>query len=323
MKILITTVPFGEFDATPLDLLNAAANEAQFVLNPIGRKLKEGELAELAPEYDILIAGTEPITRRVMEAAPKLKLISRVGIGLDSVDVHAARELGIAVSYTPDAPAPAVAELTMAHMLNLLRHLPIIDRKMRGGTWHRMTGERLALQTVGIVGTGRIGSRVLRHLQGFAPARILVHDLQPTTEMYARYNAEHVDKETLYREADIISLHVPLTRQTRGMISEREMAMMKPTVRLINTARGGIIHEGDLHTALVEKRIAGAAIDVFEEEPYTGPLTTVENCFISCHMGSMTQDCRAKMELGATEEALRFVRGEQLQGAVPEYEYDV
>lgn len=323
MKILITTVPFGEFDATPLTLLQEAAGEAQFVVNPIGRKLKEHELAELAPEFDVLIAGTEPITRRVMEAAPKLKLISRVGIGLDSVDLQAARELGIAVSYTPDAPAPAVAELTLAHMLNLLRHLPIIDRKMRGGTWHRMTGERLALQTVGIVGTGRIGSRVLRHLQGFAPARILVHDIAPNAHLYAQYNAEHVDKETLYREADIISLHVPLTRQTRGMISARDIALMKPTARLLNTARGGIIHEGDLYNALVEQRIAGAAVDVFEEEPYTGALATLENCFISCHMGSMTQDCRAKMELEATAEALRFVRSEPLQGAVPAYEYDV
>lgn len=321
-KILITTVPFGEFDATPLNLLNAAEGEVQFVVNPIGRKLKEHELAELAPDYDILIAGTEPITRRVMEAAPNLKLISRVGIGLDSVDVHAARQHGIAVSYTPDAPAPAVAELTIAHMLNLLRQLPVIDRKMRGGTWHRITGERLALQTVGIVGTGRIGSRVLRHLQGFSPARILVHDSAPNAELYGQYNAEHVDKETLYREADIISLHVPLTRSTRAMISAREIAMMKPTVRLLNTARGGIIHEGDLYNALVEHRIAGAAMDVFEEEPYTGVLATVENCLISCHMGSMTQDCRAKMEIEATQEALRFVRGEQLQSVVPEYEYD-
>lgn len=322
-NILITTVPFGEFDPTPLSRLHAADGEATFVVNPIGRKLKEAELAELAPDFDILIAGTEPITRRVMQAAPRLKLISRVGIGLDSVDLHAARELGIAVSYTPDAPAPAVAELTLAHMLNMLRFLPVIDRKMRAKEWHRIMGERLALQTVGIIGTGRIGSRVLRHLHGFAPARILVNDLQPDTELYAKYNAEHVDKETLYREADVISLHVPLTRQTRHMIGAREMAMMKPTARLVNTARGGIVHEGDLYEALTGGRIAGAAIDVFEEEPYSGPLTQTERCLISCHMGSMTQDCRAEMEIRATEEALRFVRGEPLAGVVPEYEYDV
>jgi D-3-phosphoglycerate dehydrogenase len=323
VKILITTVPFGEFDPTPLELLRAAVDEAEFVINPIGRKLKEAELAELAPEFDVLIAGTEQISRRVMEAASRLKLISRVGIGLDSVDLHAARELGITVSYTPDAPAPAVAELTVAHILNLLRYLPVIDRKMRGKQWHRIMGERLALQTVGIVGTGRIGTRVLRHLQGFAPARILVNDLKPDAELYAKYNAEAVDKETLYRESDIISLHVPLTRQTRHMIGAQEMAMMKPGVRLINTARGGIIHEGDLYEALVNNRIAGAAIDVFEEEPYAGALAEVENCFISCHMGSMTQDCRAEMEIRATEEALRFVRGEPLSNVVPEYEYEL
>lgn len=323
MKILITTVPFAEFDPTPLDLLNAVAGDVEFVINPIGRKLKEAELAELAPDFDVLIAGTEQISRRVMENAPRLKLISRVGIGLDSVDLHAARELGITVSYTPDAPAPAVAELTLAHILNLLRYLPVIDRKMRGKEWHRIMGERLALQTVGIIGTGRIGMRVLRHLQGFAPARILVNDLKPNAELYAKYNAEHVDKETLYRESDVISVHVPLTRQTRHLIGTREMAMMKPTVRLVNTARGGIIHEGDLYEALVSNRVAGAAIDVFEEEPYSGPLTQTENCFISCHMGSMTQDCRAEMEIRATEEALRFVRGEPLANVVPEYEYEL
>ncbi len=320
MRVLITTVPFGEFDRTPIDLLSAGP-DVEFLINPLGKKLTEDELAGLIPDVDIVIAGTEAITRRVMEKGNRLKLISRVGIGLDSVDLHAARELGIAVSYTPDAPAPAVAELTLAHMLNLLRHLPIIDRKMHSGTWKRMTGERLALQTVGILGTGRIGGRVLRHLQGFAPARILVNDIKPDHEMYERMGAELVDKQTIYAAADIISVHIPLTPLTRHMIAREQMEAMKPGVLLINTARGGIIHEDDLYAQLASGHVGGAAVDVFELEPYSGTLSQLDNCLLSSHMGSMTKDCRVAMEIGATEEALRFIRGEELTNVVPEYEY--
>lgn len=320
MRVLITTVPFGEFDRTPIELLTAEPG-VEFSINPYNKKLTEDELAELIPDIDVVIAGTEQIPRRVMEKANKLKLISRVGIGLDSVDLHAARERGIAVSYTPDEPAPAVAELTIAHILNLLRYLPVINDKMHNGVWKRMTGKRLALQTVGVIGTGRIGSRVLKHLQGFAPARILVNDISPNRELYERMGAELVDKETIYKEADIVSVHVPLTPATRGMIAREQMQSMKPGVLLVNTARGGIIHEADLHAMLVSRHVGGAAVDVFELEPYSGKLAELENCLLSSHMGSMTQDCRVAMEIGATEEALRFVRGEVLKNMVPEYEY--
>ncbi len=320
MRVLITTVPFGEFDRTPIDLLSAEPG-VEFIINPIGKKLTEDELAGLIPDIDIVIAGTEPITRKVMEKANRLKLISRVGIGLDSVDLHAARELGITVSYTPDEPAPAVAELTVAHMLNLLRHLPLIDRKMHTGMWKRITGERLALQTVGILGTGRIGGRVLKHLQGFAPARILVNDIKPNYELYERMGAELVDKHTIYEQADIISVHIPLTPLTRHMIAREQMEAMKPGVLLINTARGGIIHEDDLHALLVSGQVGGAAVDVFEVEPYSGLLAGLDNCLLSSHMGSMTKDCRVAMEIGATEEALRCIRRMELMNVVPEYEY--
>ena len=319
-KILITTIPFGNVNPLPLQLLKNTPN-IEYVINPIGRKLKEEELTELIKDFDIVIAGTEPITRKVLEQGKKLKLISRVGIGLDSVDLKAAKELGIKVSYTPDAPAPAVAELAVGQMLNILRRLPLVDRNLRSGIWQRIHGERLANMVIGVIGTGRVGSKVLRHLQGFYPKRIIVNDLKPDYNLYEMYNATYVEKDTIYKEADIITLHVPLTRLTYNLISKKEIELMKKNCSLINTSRGGIINENDLYDALSKNRIAAAAIDVFENEPYSGSLIELDNCFLTCHMGSMTNDCRAAMEILATEEAIRFVRNEALLGSVPDEEY--
>lgn len=320
IKVLVSTVPFGQHDRTPLDLLENTP-ETSYQINPLGRKFKEDEIAEYIGNFDILIAGTEKISKKVLSRAKNLKLISRVGIGLDSVDLEEARRLCIKVSYTPEAPSPAVAELTIAHMLNLLRKLPIIDRRMRSGVWQRIMGERLANQVVGIVGTGRIGRRVLKLLHGFHPKSILVNDLRPDPDFYRLYDAESVDKETIFRNCDVITFHVPLTVRTRNLVTLQEMQLMKSHCLLINTSRGGIINEGDLFSALAGQIIGGAAIDVFEEEPYSGRLIELDNCLISCHSGSMTEDCRREMEVLATQEVVRYVRHERLLSEVPEEEY--
>ncbi|MBA4320505.1 MAG: hypothetical protein C0412_19065 [Flavobacterium sp.] len=320
-KVLITTVPFGDLNNTPVQLLNKQKN-INYQLNPIGRKLKESELVELVRDVDIIIAGTEQITRRVMENGNKLKLISRVGIGLDSVDLKAAKELGIQVSYTPDAPSAAVAELTIAQMLNLLRRIPLVDRKLRAGIWQRIQGERLSNAKIGIIGTGRVGRRVLKHLQGFNPKLIMVNDINPDNSLYEMYHAKLVDKNTIYSECDIITLHVPLTPLTFNLIKKEEIEVMKKNVCLINTSRGGIINEKDLYIAITQNRILAAAIDVFENEPYSGNLIELDNCFLTCHIGSMTNDCRTAMELLATEEAIRLVQGLELKNIVPEEEYN-
>jgi D-3-phosphoglycerate dehydrogenase len=317
-RALITTVPFGEVDRRPLDLLEAAGID--YVINPIGRRLRTEELADMVGDVDVLIAGTEPITAVVMDRASRLRLISRVGIGLDSVDLQAARARDILVSYTPDAPAPAVAEMTVGLMLSLLRSLAQADRGMRGGVWHRFVGRRLSELTVGVIGVGRVGKRVIRHLQGFAPS-ILADDLVPDHEFGVDHQVRWAEKETIYKEADIISLHLPLTPLTGNLITRRELDMMKPDAVLINTSRGGMVNEHDLAQALKLGRLTGAALDVFGQEPYSGELVTIENCLLTCHMGSMSRDCRAQMELEATEEAVRFFKGEPLRLLVPEDEY--
>ena len=179
-KVLITTVPFGKNNRFPLDLLENAGIE--YLVNPHNKKLTENQLSELIGDFEVLIAGTEQITDKVMSQAPKLKLISRVGIGLDNLDLHAARKRGIKISYTPDAPSPAVAELTLSMMLTLLRSVHVSNQLMRQGKWKRIFGRQLKSTTVGIIGVGRIGTHLLRLMSGFGNINILVNDLAPNHE---------------------------------------------------------------------------------------------------------------------------------------------
>jgi D-3-phosphoglycerate dehydrogenase len=320
-KALITTVPFGDKNRLPLELLEDSGIE--YLINPIGRKLKEDELADMISDFDVLIAGTEPITDKVMSRASRLKLISRVGIGLDSVDLLAAERRGIHVSYTPDAPAPAVAELTIGFMLSLLRSVHVSNAQMHRGEWQRYFGRRIPEVTIGIIGVGRIGRRVLTRLSGFGTPRVLVNDIRPDTKLVPELKLEWVGKEEIYRHADVISLHVPLTAHTKNMIRAEHLRLMKPDALLINASRGGIINEQDLAEAMQSGHLGGAAIDVFEHEPYVGPLAGIERCLLTSHMGSMSIDCRTRMEIEATEEAVRFLTGSPLRGSVPPDEYDV
>ena len=321
MRTLITTVPFGEIDRTPRELLSEAG--VDFDVNPTGRRLTENELTDLVAEYDVLVAGTEPISRLVLDNAPRLKLISRVGIGLDSVDLLEARKRNVSVSYTPDAPSPAVAELTIGLMLTLLRKISISNSQLRQGVWRRYFGKRLSESVVGVIGVGRIGKRVISLLKGFNCMEILVNDLAPSDLGGAAAECQWVEKERIYREADIITLHVPLTGETENMIRGEHLEMMKSGALLINTARGGIINEDDLYMTMLKGHLGGAAIDVFKTEPYFGPLVEVDHCVLTAHMGSMTEDCRTRMEIEATEEVVRFISGQPLQNTVPEAEYEI
>jgi D-3-phosphoglycerate dehydrogenase / 2-oxoglutarate reductase len=319
-KILITTVPFGENNRLPLDLLEKAGIE--YLINPYNRKLTESELCDLVSDFDVLIAGTEPITDKVMAQASKLKFISRVGIGLDSVNLIAAEKREIKISYTPDAPAPAVAEFTLGMILTLLRSLHISNLQMRSGKWERIFGRRLNNITFGIIGVGRIGTHLLRCMSGFGKIRILANDLIPKSQLTPEFNLEWVTKEEIYKEADLISLHLPLTSLTRNMIRYEQLLKMKKEAFIINTSRGGIINEDDLYRIMVEGHLGGAAIDVFENEPYKGKLVEIDRCILTAHMGSMSIDCRSQMEIEATEEAVRFLTGKSLENEVPRLEYE-
>ncbi len=270
--------------------------------NRHGRKLTEDETIELLGADTVgMIAGIEPLTERVFASAKSLKVVSRCGSGLDSVDLAAAKRHGIAVLNTPEAPAQAVAELTMGLILAALRRICQIDRQLRAGEWPRTQGQLLAAQTVGIVGLGRVGRRVARLCQAF-DAKVVAHD---SYIKQAPQGIELVPLEKLLTAADIVSLHLTYDADTHHLLDGEAFARMKPGVVVINTARGGLIDEAALIEALTSGQLGAAALDVFEQEPYHGPLLKCEKAILTSHMGSLARESRQRMEVEAAENLLR------------------
>ena len=319
MRVLITTVPFGNKNRQPLDLLEKS--KIEYLINPLNKKLTEDELINMINDFDAVIAGTDKITEKVINSTTKLKHISRVGIGVDSVDLIAAKKKGIKVSYTPDVPAPAIAELTIGMMLTLLRSTHVSNLRMHNGEWHRVFGRRLSNVNIGLIGVGRVGVRVIKHLQSFGSPNILANDLSSFVKELS-LPVKWVEKEKIFKEADIITLHLPLTKLTKDLVKKDHLLSMKKDAIIINTSRGGIINEKDLFNVMKSGHLSGAAIDVFEHEPYNGPLKEIDRCLLTSHIGSMSIDCRTKMEIEATEEVIRFLEGKPLKREVPVEEYD-
>lgn len=318
MRVLITTVPFGEQNRTPINLLNQ--NNVDYFLNPYNRKFSENELLELIKDFDIVIAGTDKFSKKILNEAKKLKFISRVGIGLDSLDLLEIKSKGIKVSFTPDAPSPAIAELTIGMMLTLLRSTHLSNIKMHKGDWYRTMGRSISQITVGLIGVGRVGLKIINYLNNFGPPKILANDISNDVKKM-NLPVNWVDKEIILKESDLVTLHLPLTNATKNLIKQEQLFSMKKDAIIINTSRGGIINENDLYYVMKSGHLSGAAIDVFEEEPYKGSLKEIERCLLTSHIGSMSKDCRARMEIEATEEVLRFIKGENLLSLVPKEEY--
>lgn len=323
-KVFVSTYPYGVHDNTPLTILEQG--EIDYFLNPEKRKLKPEEVAEIAKAVDGIIAGTEDLMP-LLKKNSKLKFISRVGIGLDAVPVAECQSRGIRVSYTPDAVTMAVAELTIGLMISGTRHILKSDRELRAGGWSRPIGTRIGESVIGIIGLGRVGKNVLRLVSAFKPKKILLNDLMDKAKEVetilgsAEIPYEFESKERIYAESNILSLHIPSTKITRNLITSREMELFRKDLFLINTSRGGIVNELDLHRALKEKKILGAAIDVFETEPYKGNLTELENVILTQHMGSCSFDCRYLMETQSAAEMVRFFKGEPLINEIPYDDY--
>jgi len=323
-SVFVSTMPFGFHDRAPIDWLAETGWDVRF--NDTGRKLKPEEVAEYARDCDGIIAGTEDLSP-LLDRNPKLQIIARVGVGLDSVPLRRCRERGIAVTYTPDAVTPAVAEFAVGAMLSVCRDIAGVDRKMRKGVWHRSQGLRLGTARIGVIGFGRIGSTVGRLVGGFRPAELLVSDkLGKHAEISALVaqgvRARAASTDQIIDECDIITVHVPIDHSTRGFLKEPQLRRMKKGAYLINTSRGGLVDEDALFRVLKDGHLAGAAVDVFLHEPYGGPLCTLDNVLVTAHLGSCSVDCRADMEREATEDLIRHFRGEKLRSPVPAVEYE-
>lgn len=302
--ILITTSSFAKHDKAPAEKLEK--NGFEIILNPHGRKLSEAEALQLLEQYkpDALLAGIEPLTAAIIEkAASHLKIISRCGIGLDSVDLKAAEKNNIIVTNTPDAPTIPVSELTIGMILGLLRQIHISDAGIRQGEWTRPMGNLLYNKTVGIIGCGRIGSRVARMLKAFE-CEVLGFDVMVKESDVFRM----VDLDELLSFSDIVSLHLSYSEQTHHMINQERLNRMKVGAFLVNAARGGLIDEEALSQALNSGHLAGAALDCFESEPYQGPLKELDNVLLTGHIGSYAVEARAMQEMQAVDNVLNSLK---------------
>ena len=313
MKVFVSTQPFSTVSEVPMKLL--LDNGVSVKVNQHERSMTSTELAEEIGNSDALIAGVEKITEEVFQKAPNLKLISRVGVGLDGIDFDLCRKYGVRVAYTPDAPTLGVAELCVGMILDLSRKLTSANNNLKNGIWDKHMGNLIYGKTVGIIGMGRIGKSLVHLLSGFN-VNFLAHDIIPDIAFGRLNKIEYVSKDELLKQSDIISIHTPLTKETIDLITSKELKMMKSSAILINTARGGIVHERDLHLALQEKIIVAAAIDVFDEEPYRGELVKLDNCLLTSHMGAATIENRMDMELQATQEVICLLKGEPLSNEI-------
>ena len=290
--VAISTTSFAEHDKSPLDLLKKNGYKTE--LNPYGRKIKPAELVELARDAIGLIAGTEPINDDTLSKLPNLKAISRCGAGMDNVDMEAAKRFNIRVSNTPDAPTLAVAELTIGLILNLLRKVNEMDSAIRAGKWEKLTGNLLSRKKIGIMGFGKIGKKVAELLKPFE-CEIAYAD--PNIKN-AVPGFKNMSKEELLRWAEIITIHAS-SKET--ILGRTEFGMLNKGVYLVNVSRGETVDESALFAALSKNDISGAAIDVFKEEPYDGPLKELSNAILTPHIGSYAKEARINMEIEAVK----------------------
>ncbi len=293
--ILISTTTFGVYDDTPLKLLKKSG--VRFILNPYKRKLTKEETIKLLKGKEGLIAGTEILDKEIMDKSPQLKVISRAGVGLDNVDLEYAKDRGIVVFNTPDVLTDSVAELTVGLMLDCLRGITYLDRETRSGRWLKYTGSLLKNKTVGIVGLGKIGSRVACILKNSFACQVIFYDPYVKSKKFKK-----VSLDRLLQISDIISLH---SSGKELILNSQKIRKLKKGVIIINTSRASLIDEEVIVRALKDNTVFFAAFDVFKEEPYNGKLREIANVVLTPHVGSYAKEARIEMEKQAVDNLIK------------------
>jgi len=309
-KILVTSRSYGRYYPDQLEKLKSVG-EVDFAEKP---PLKEDDLLKIIGQYDAVVAGLDEYTARVIEEAKNLKIIGRYGVGLDNVDLKAATEKGIIVTYTPGANTNAVAEHTFALMLALLKKIPQANEAGKKGEWRRKGGLNWELQgkTLGIIGLGRIGRAVAKMAKAF-DMEVIAYSPHAPREEAEKLGVKLVSLEELLSKADVVSLHTSLTPEKYHMIGEKEFKLMKKTAIIVNTARGELIDEDALVKALKNGDIAGAALDVLEKEPPPpdSELLKLENVIITPHTAAHTWEAVRKMGDMVTEDIIAVLSGKK------------
>ena len=290
--VMVALQQFCEHDTRPHRLLEEAGFAIR--LNQLGQRLRREDMPEALKDADAVLAGVEPYDASVLAALPRLRCISRCGVGTDSIDLEAARHHGIAVYTTTDEVVEPVAQLTVAMILALARNIPLHVADARQGAWIKRTGALLSEWTIGLVGFGRIGRAVERYLRPFRP-RLLIADphLSPAQ---APQGAELRELPVVLAQADLISLHASRAPHEGPLLNREAIARMKRGSYVVNTARGFLVDEAALYNAIVRGHLAGAALDVFGDEPYTGLLATLPQVLCTPHISTLTKASRAAME---------------------------
>jgi D-3-phosphoglycerate dehydrogenase / 2-oxoglutarate reductase len=309
-KVLISTTTFAQYSDEPLQILKD--NNVIVQTNKLGRKLKAEEINELASEVDGIIAGTEPYNNNVLKDLPNLKVISRLGVGLDNIDLNIAHNLGIKVYKTQTTPAQAVAELALGMMIDVARKVSKQSKEMQSGIWEKQMGSLLNGKTLGIIGLGSIGKTLVKLVSGFN-FNILAYDLFHDKIFKNDNNINYCNLDTLLKKSDIVSIHLNLSNQTEKMINLQRLKQMKTNSILINASRGEIIDEEALYKVLKKRSIMGAGLDVFREEPYSGPLTELDNVVLTPHIGSYAKEIRNQMEVEAAKNIIKGFLNEKKQ----------
>ena len=288
-KIFISTTSFAQFSKEPIDLLKS--NGFEFEMNDLGRKLGKSDCLKIYSKYNGIIAGTEIFDKQVLDSAENLKVISRIGVGLDNIDIEYAKQRGIKIYRSKTEPSLAVAELVLGLILDLTRKISLHNKEMKSGIWHKKMGSLLSGKTLGIIGLGNIGKMLVKITHGLS-LNILAYDIIR-------------DKQS----SDIISIHSNYNANNENMISNDQFSLMKDSAIFINTSRGELVNEKDLYETLKQKKIAGAGIDVFKEEPYNGNLTTLENIIVTPHIAAYGKELRIKMEIEAVRHVIEGLIG--------------
>jgi D-3-phosphoglycerate dehydrogenase len=305
--VCITSRSFGRHSARGVQALEAAGCEVIFA--GAGGPHPEEAMCAYARQADALIVGADPVTASVLAAGPRLRVVAKHGVGVDNIDLAAARARGIVVTYAPGGNTRAVAEMTMAMLLCLWRGLARADAAMRARRWAPVIGREARGRTLGIVGLGRIGREVATIARALG-MQVVAYDVVEDAE-FAR--AHHVRYDALSRvlgAADAVTIHVPLTETTRGLIGARELAQMRPDAVLINVSRGGVVDEQALADALAAGRLAGAAVDVYEREPpWDSPLLTLDNVLLTPHIAHATVEAMDRVDATVAADVVAVLRG--------------
>lgn len=291
-----------------IEILKSAGVEVLYLEEP-----PEEELVKAIKGVHGLIVRSKPlVTRRVIEAADSLLVIGRAGVGVDNIDVEAARARGIEILTSPEAATQSVAELTMGLILAVARKIAFCDRKIRAGEWPKKhaVGVELWGKTLGVIGAGRIGSAVARIAKFGFNMNVVYYDIARNKKLEEEVGARYVSLDELLREADVVTIHVPLTEQTKYLINEEKLKLMKRTAILINTSRGAVVDTKALIRALKEGWIAGAGLDVFEEEPLppNHPLLELENVVLTAHIGASTEEAQERAGVDIAKKVVEFFR---------------